>query len=154
MTQPTSQIISPSTGPNLSQQSSSIQGRAFEDHVVRVLIAQGWTIIERNWRHHEANVEIDIVAEHPDYGQVWFECKGSWKESHGLERNDSTKKAICDAWLLSLTSDRRPYWLVTSHFPKEGLSGDLWLRTAVAEGIFAKVKLVPWADELEEWEWR
>ena len=152
MFHPTAPLISSSTGPNRFQQSSSIQGSAFEDHVVRILIAQGWTIALRNHRHYQAHVEIDIVAEHPDLGQVWLECKGSWESNrNGLERTDSTKKAICDAWLLSLTTDRRPYWIVTSNPPKEGTSGDLWLKTAIAEGIVAKVLLVPLADELEEW---
>jgi Holliday junction resolvase-like predicted endonuclease len=118
------------------QAASGRQGAAFEQAVATVLQIEGWTITATRWRHPEVDVEVDIVATHPDTGQEWWiECKGSWEGTRqGLKRTDTLKKALFNGAMLALTADRRPYMIVASHPPAGATAGVTWLERA--EGIY------------------
>ncbi len=81
------------------------------------------------------------MTRHPELGEVWVEFKGSWSPptGNGLERTDTLKKAIANGFLLHSVEGRRPYWLVCSHLPRLGSSGELWLGLARAAGLFDEV---------------
>ena len=129
------------------QSSASHQGRAFEDHVERVLIANGYDIIERRWRHPDVDVEIDFIAAEPGHETVyWIECKGSWESNRpGLERTDTVKKLLGSAWMLNATPDRLTveFIVITSDPPKDGSAGDLWLRYSLKENLIDAVWHLP-----------
>lgn len=121
------------------QAASSIQGRRYEDIVEAILIASGWTI---DARHEKVDgVEIDITATDQLGVQWWIECKGSWNGNRpGSRRSDTVKKAVCDAWLLSLSEAPRPYMLITSHLPDDGSHVHSILATARREGLITRIE--------------
>lgn len=112
------------------------QGAAFETTVETLLRVKGWEIIETKRRHPEVDVEIDIIAKHPETEKIWWiETKGSWEgERPGLKRTDTLKKALFNGAMLALTTDRKPYMIVSSHDPTQGSAGDVWLQKA--KGIY------------------
>lgn len=118
------------------QAAAGRQGAAFEITVATWLQIKGWTIIATKWRHPELDVEVDIVATHPETGQEWWiECKGSWEGTRpGLKRTDTLKKALFNGAMLALDPNRRPYMIVASHPPGDGTAGTVWLERAV--GIY------------------
>jgi len=123
------------------QHDAGAQGRKFEQAVETLFLIDGFIIKERRWKHPVCNVEIDHVVWRDDVGDVWVECKGSWLSAsgrNGLRRTDTLKKAIANAALLEMVEERRPYWLVTSHLPPIGSTGDSWLRMVVG-ALFDRV---------------
>ncbi len=128
------------------QSSATKQGAAFEDHVERVLIANGYRILHQNWTHPRVGVEIDFVVKTPDgSGYVWIEAKGSWASPsrNGLERTDTLKKALASAWLLSSDWRAADFVIVTTNLPKPGSVGERWLEIAVDQAVVADVWLLP-----------
>jgi Holliday junction resolvase-like predicted endonuclease len=113
------------------QSAASRQGREFEAAVETWLKIRGHRIVARRWVHPLAVIEVDLVTEHSDLGEVWVECKGSWESPtvNGLQRTDTLKKAIANAAILQRVPERRPYWLICSHRPRTGSHGDIWLAT-------------------------
>ncbi len=110
------------------QAAAGRQGHAFEETVEVLLRVEGWTILERNWRHPVIDIEVDIVAIDPSGTEWWVECKGSWESSrNGLQRTDTFKKAIANAALLRVQEDRRPYMIIASHLPVADSAGDRWV---------------------------
>ncbi len=138
---------------NSFQSTSSEQGRAFEEHVRRILIAQGFDVVEERYPHPDLGNEIDFVAVRPGDEHVhWIECKGSWRSnSNGLERVTTVKVALGVAWRLSTAADRDQarYVIATSDLPKPGSLGDGMLRDAITAGIVDAVWTVPLT--FEEW---
>lgn len=113
------------------QAAAGRQGRMFHQSVKTTLLIEGWTILAEQWRHPEVDVEVDIVATDPAGREWWIECKGSWESSrNGLERTDTTKKALFNGAMLAVVSDPRPYMIITSHPPRSGSAGDVWLERA------------------------
>ena len=140
--------MSDSTSPtNGFQSSSSMQGTAFENHVARTLIAEGYTIVYRAWTHPEAKVEIDFVVTRQGLEDVWFvEAKGSWlSDRNGLERTDTLKKAIASAFIIGAVDPSPKFVIAASHLPKAGSAGDTWLRIAIDRGVIDAVWLAPMA---------
>lgn len=124
------------------------QGRNFEAAAESILIAFGWSIVERH--AVVTGVEIDIVADDPDGVQWWIECKGSHRgDVPGLRRGDTAKKAVATAWYLSLQPDARPYMLMTSHAPKPGSVSDRMLDAALISGIVARLNVLDLEPERE-----
>jgi Holliday junction resolvase-like predicted endonuclease len=113
------------------QSAASRQGHEFEAMCETWLKIRGHQIKHRNFWHPGLLIEIDRVTEHPQLGEVWVECKGSWESPtvNGLERTDTLKKAIGVAAVLRRAPDRRPYWLLCSHLPRIGSAGEVWLAT-------------------------
>lgn len=123
------------------QQSSTKQGKRFEEVVAFVLQAGGWTIIEEH--AHVGGCEIDIVAESPVGVQWWIECKGSWQgKTPGSKRGDTVKKAVAVAWYLSTLKERLPYMLITSHLPNAGTLGEKMLLKAKDCGLYDEIRCV------------
>lgn len=123
------------------QQSSSTQGREFEDAVVFLLKASGWRIIDQHFKAEGA--EVDIVASDPRGQEWWIECKGSHRGTvPGSKRGDTVKKAVGVAWYLSTLEDAKPYMLVTSHMPTVGTLGDRMLDAAKEAGLFADIRVI------------
>lgn len=118
---------------------SSKQGKTYEAHVRDVLSIRGWTI------HNEKPMkldcgEVDIVATDQHGTLWWIECKGSYLNQPGLERLDTTLKAIATAWGISkLHPDRPAYAIYTTNKPKPGSKGHRLLAIAVSEGLIDEV---------------
>ncbi|HLU52639.1 MAG TPA: hypothetical protein VK011_03495 [Acidimicrobiia bacterium] len=114
------------------QAAAGRQGAAFETTVATLLQIEGWTITATKWRHPEVDIEIDIVATHPQTGEEWWiECKGSWEGNRqGLKRTDTLKKALFNGAMLALVDDRRPYMIIASHPPSDGTAGRKWIERA------------------------
>lgn len=132
------------------QSAASRQGRAFEDTVAVLLQVEGWTILDRHYKHPTALVEIDFVATDPTGQEWWIECKGSWEsKDNGLERTDTLKKAIGSASTLRLLAerDRRPYMIVTSHIPHAKRSGATWIRNVLGPYV-DEIRMVGFIDTL------
>jgi hypothetical protein len=132
------------------QSAASRQGRAFQETVGVLLRIEGWAIIAEDWRHPDLGAEIDYVAVHPETGEEWWiECKGSWEsERPGLERTDTTKKALWNGALLALAHERRPFMIIASHPPKDGSAGAVWLERAL--GIYVNaIRYVTFREVLE-----
>ena len=120
------------------QAAAVIQGAQYEEIVAAALVAMGWTVTHRH--DHVDGVEIDISATDPLGAEWWIECKGSWRGSRpGAKRTDTVKKAIADAWLLSIASVSKPYMLITSHLPKVDSHGHRMLTLAQEHGLFTKI---------------
>lgn len=120
------------------QSAATIQGARYEEIVGRALVAMGWEITAVH--EHVDGVEIDISAIDPLGVEWWIECKGSWQGKRpGSRRTDTVKKAIADAWLLSIAEVSRPYMLITSHLPKVGSHGHRMLTLAQENGLFTKI---------------
>ena len=124
------------------QASASEQGAAFASAVAVMLRTRhSCRILRSHWIEPTTLVEIDHVADHPIYGEIWVECKGSWEgDRPGLIRTDTTKKAIANAVLLSTLPGARPYWLVASHLPRVGSAGEVWLSRTTH--LFARVEVL------------
>jgi len=133
------------------QAAAGRQGAAFEITVATLLQIEGWTITDTKWRHPEFDVEVDIVAVHPDTGVTWWiECKGSWEGTRpGLRRTDTLKKALFNGAMLALAEDRKPYMIVASHNPNEGTAGVTWLERA--KGVYVdEVRYLTFVDGEKE----
>lgn len=123
------------------QQSSSKQGKRFEEAVTFLLQIGGWTIVEEH--AHVCGCEIDIVADNPAGERWWIECKGSWQgKTPGSKRGDTVKKAVGVAWYLSTLPERYPYMLITSHLPNAGTLGELMLLKAKDCGLYDEIRCV------------
>lgn len=78
----------------------------------------------------EAGVEIDQVAKNRAGQILYLQFKGSSKPPRpGMQRTDTVKKALCDAFLLDKIGIG-PYIIITSHKPKKGSSSDKMVRIA------------------------
>jgi hypothetical protein len=87
-------------------------------------ILQGKTVIK------EAGVEIDQVAKNRNGESLYFQFKGSSKPpGPGMQRSDTVKKALCDAFLLDKLGIG-PYIVITSHKPKSGTSSEKMIQVA------------------------
>ena len=87
-------------------------------------ILQGKTVIK------EAGVEIDQVAKNRNGESLYFQFKGSSKPPRpGMQRSDTVKKALCDAFLLDKLGIG-PYIVITSHKPKSGSSSEKMIQVA------------------------
>lgn len=131
------------------QKASGDQGRAFEANVESVLAASGAEVVQRNWTDPVSGEQVDFVARTPNGVEFWVEAKGSWQgKTMGLQRSDTTKKAVANAWHLQYVhgEDRPPYILVGSHLPKAGTVAEKEIEHAKEAGLFSAV-IVP--DDLK-----
>ena len=127
------------------QAAAGRQGRAYENAVIGWLTPLGWHITARRWQEPITLVEIDLVATDRLGSEWWIECKGSWEnpDRAGLLRNDSVKKLVANAALLSTlpVPDRRPLMVVTSDTPERG-APERALRIAQQAGWLARVEVL------------
>jgi hypothetical protein len=104
------------------QRRSSEIGKAFANYWEITLrsigfILKGKTVIK------DAGVEIDQLAINRKGEPLYFEFKGSSKPPRpGMQRTDTVKKALCNAFLLNKIG-MGPFIVITSHKPKQGSSG-------------------------------
>ncbi len=76
-----------------------------------------------------AGIKVDEVALNRRDKRIYFEFKGSYVPPEpGLIRTDTTKKALCNAFLMR-ECGLSPF-ILTSHKPKKGSSSDKMLKTA------------------------
>ena len=111
------------------QRRSSMIGHAFGKMCDITLEGQGW---ELRGREHIAiaGIEVDQVADNQHGISFFFEYKGSTEGSRpGLRRTDSTKKALCNAFLLQGLGIG-PYVIITSHMPLPGSDSAVMLEQA------------------------
>lgn len=98
------------------------QGDQFEEVCITALKMAGFEIADRKFVVPDVGIEIDIIAHNREGIAMAFECTGSWNVvTPGMERNDTLKKKLCNAWLLSLSpiavSSWPPLIILTSHLP-------------------------------------
>jgi hypothetical protein len=121
---------------------SSAQGKHYESHVRSVLQFRGWTIVNDKPMKVPGG-EVDIVARDPAGMTWWIECKGSYRKQPGLLRHDTLLKCIATGWAITtLTPDRPPYMVATSHEPRPQSSGARILALAVAQGFIDRVETI------------
>ena len=131
------------------QRAAGDQGRAFEEIVKTVLSASGAEIVDQNWKDPATLEQVDFVARTASGTTFWVEAKGSWQgRTKGLERPDTSKKAVANGWHLTYVhgDERPPYVLVASHLPKPGSVADMEIKHAKEAGLFSAVVL---ADDLK-----
>jgi Holliday junction resolvase-like predicted endonuclease len=131
------------------QKAAGDQGKAFEDIVRTVLTVSGAQIVDQNWKDPATLEQVDFVARTSSGVEFWVEAKGSWQgRTKGLERSDTTKKAVANGWHLTYVhgEDRPPYVLITSHLPKPGTVAAREIEDAEHAGLFSAVIL---ADDLK-----
>lgn len=117
------------------QRSSVEQGRYYEGHVRSVLAIRGWTMVSERPTKVPGG-EVDVMANDPDGVLHWIECKGSYKDRPGLLRDDTAKKAIAVAWMLTRKNPNRPrYIVITSDLPKVGSLAATYINEALEAGI-------------------
>ena len=109
------------------QSAASEQGRSFHNDCVNALRYAGFDISQNGYVIDSVGIEIDIVANNIQGMTMFFECKGSMRKSRkdrpGLERTDTIKKAIANAFLFSLTEEYSccaPLIILASHIPTGG----------------------------------
>jgi hypothetical protein len=87
-------------------------------------------VLQGKFRIEELGIEIDQVVRNRAGAVLYFEFKGSSKPPQpGLQRTDTVKKALCNAFLLDKL-DLGPYIIVTSHKPKEGSASEKMIQAA------------------------
>lgn len=110
------------------QSAASEQGRLFHQECINALKYAGFNITHpAGYVIESVGIEIDIVAQNKHGITMFFECKGSLRKSQkdrpGLERTDTIKKAIANAYLFSLTEEYSccsPLIIFASHVPTGG----------------------------------
>jgi Holliday junction resolvase-like predicted endonuclease len=109
------------------QAAASEQGEAFSRDCVMALKYAGLDILNTKYNVSYVGIEIDIVAQNRHGIDMYFECKGSLRKKNtdrpGLERTDTAKKAIANAYLFSLSEEylhTSPMILLASHVPIGG----------------------------------
>jgi len=109
------------------QAASSEQGEMFHSQCLVALKYAGFDIEKSRYRVASVGIEVDIVASNKHGITMFFECKGSIRKSGndrpGLERTDSIKKAIANAYLFSLSDEYEtcsPLIILASHLSSDG----------------------------------
>lgn len=99
------------------QSLASKQGKIGEDLAWIMLQDAGFY----NLRKEQLDiVEIDIVATNKHDIDFFFTVKASWRgDRQGLKRTDTLKKAVSDALMIYLATER-PTTIITSHKPTHG----------------------------------
>jgi len=144
------------------QSDASRSGAIYETHVADLLTLNGWHVVNRNVTYPDVGVTIDILGATPNGVPFAGECKAgiTGRDRPGLSRTDSLKKAIADAWLMSLRDDPLPYVVFTNATPTDGTG--VAMLAAARQHLFAAV-VNPGADPywarnllpaIEEWEAR
>ncbi len=115
------------------QRRSTESGTAFKDQCNIQLRSLGFTLLGPEYIK-QAGIEVDQVAINRKARKIYFEFKGGYEgDRPGLIRTDTTKKVLCNAFLLHLCN-MGPLVVITSAKPKEGLDSDTMIKRAM-EGI-------------------
>lgn len=94
-----------------------------------------------------SGVEVDQVVTNRSGESIYFEFKGSSKPPRpGLQRTDTVKKALCNAFLLHKLG-LGPYVVITSHKPKAGTSSAHMI--ALAEDVLFDVICISIEEDFE-----
>ncbi|HTY23012.1 MAG TPA: hypothetical protein VMC85_07770 [Desulfomonilaceae bacterium] len=89
-------------------------------------------ILQGKLKIQKLGIEIDQVVRNRAGTLLYFEFKGSSKPPRpGLQRTDTVKKALLNAFLLDKL-DIGPYIIITSHKPKEGSASEKMIEAAKA----------------------
>lgn len=106
------------------QQEASEQGQEFEKLCHLALRKSGWDVTNKHFKFEDVGIDVDIVANNAHGIAFTFSCAGSWNPNRpGLERTDTVKKKIADAYLQTLSEDAcrfPPVVLMTTHVPTKG----------------------------------
>lgn len=120
---------------------AGLQGQIFEDACRVLLTAQGHQVSKKPFPVSALGIEIDAEVIAQSGATYWAEFKGSWQGKRpGLQRTDTVKKALANAFLVSTAPTQYPPVIIlTSHLPVSGSSGDRMLAAAAAAGAVAGV---------------
>lgn len=148
-------IVSFPDDPENFQRASSEQGRQYEALCEFRLRTAKWKVLGTHMSPGDGYSLVDIVAEDPNGGLWWIECKGSYRgNAQGMKRGDTVKKALGDAYDLAPlrweeTDSPINYMIMTSHFPERTQNGYHMVWRALDRGIINRV----WnTTENEVWE--
>jgi hypothetical protein len=124
------------------QGSAQEQGEEFERECLRALLYAGFQVSDLKL-NIDTGAEIDMVANNNQGIAFAIECKGSLQGRRpGLKRTDTVRKAICNAYLLSVSPEFTPRFppllVMRSHEPDSGV-GRIALDTAIRNGTILDV---------------
>ena len=90
-----------------------------------LLTAQGHQVSKKPFPVSALGIEIDAEVVAQSGATYWAEFKGSWQGKRpGLQRTDTVKKALANAFLVSTAPTQYPPVIIlTSHLPVSGSSG-------------------------------
>jgi len=128
------------------QARSTKTGKAFEVLCNAHLESLGFTLSPKKRRIKEAGIEVDQVAVNTKGRATYFEFKGGFEGNQpGLIRTDTTKKMLCNAFLLHLCG-LSPLVVVTSAKPKEGSASDRMIKRATEMISGIVFDIIEWGD--------
>ena len=111
------------------QSRSSKTGLLFEKICRHKLLSLGFRL-QGPRKITKAGIQVDEVALNSRGQEIFFEFKGSYRSPRpGLVRTDTTKKALCNGFLMDLLGIG-PYIIMTSHMPRPGSSSDKMIKLA------------------------
>lgn len=117
------------------QRRAGMIGDAFERMCNVTLEGQGWQLLGRE-HIASAGIEVDQIAHNQHGIAFYFEYKGSTEGNRpGLRRTDSTKKALCNAFLLRELG-LGPFVIITSHLPLPESDAAAMLKLAGRNTVF------------------
>ncbi|MGO9568349.1 MAG: hypothetical protein ACLP5H_12480 [Desulfomonilaceae bacterium] len=113
------------------QRRSTESGKTFRDQCNTHLRSLGFTLLGRKIIA-DAGIEIDQVAVNTKGKKIYFEFKSGYEGTQpGLIRTDTTKKMLCNAFLMR-ECGLNPFVVIASVKATEGLSSDKMIRRAAA----------------------
>ena len=128
------------------QSRASKIGKAFSTWCEITLESIGF-ILHGKKTLRNTGVEVDQIVTNQNGQNIFFEFKGSSKPPRpGLQRTDTVKKAICNAFLLDKLG-LGPYILITSHKPNAGTSSAHMM--ALAEDVLFDVICISIEEDFE-----
>ena len=121
------------------QRRSTETGKTFRDQCKTHLRSLGFTLLGHKVIR-EVGIEVDQVAVNTKGKRIYFEYKGGYEGNRpGLMRTDTTKKVLCNAFLMR-ECGLGPFVVVASVKPEEGSSSDKMIRRA-ADVLFDIISL-------------
>ena len=111
------------------QRRATVIGKAFESLCNDHLISLSFTLLGRK-KIAEAGIEIDQVAINAKRKKIYFSFVGGLEgDRPGLMRTDTTKKVLCNAFLMRECA-LEPFVVIASVKPDEASSSGRMIRTA------------------------
>lgn len=121
--------------PNPFQRRATEVGAAFETLSAPALTGAGFDILDWHYYIGQIGIQVDFRCRNKKGVEFLIECKGSLHGTRpGLERTDTTKKALCNAFLVR-HAGLGPFLLLTSHLPQPDSDSFRMLQAAGRETV-------------------
>lgn len=126
------------------QRRSTETGKTFRDQCNTHLKSLGFKLLGHKVIE-DAGIEVDQVAVNTKGKEIYFEFKGGYEgDRPGLMRTDTTKKVLCNAFLMR-ECGLGPFVVIASVKPEQGSSSDKMIRRA-GDVLFDLISLSDPAD--------